>query len=66
MQKYTIKYLQNLNDKWILVQKHRTCKIQFVKHKKIKKREDQQVDTLFLLRIGNKINMKGVRDKVWN
>jgi hypothetical protein len=29
--------------------------IQFAKHKKIKKREDQWVDTSFLLRIGNKI-----------
>ena len=34
--------------------------IHFSKHKKIKKREDQQVYTLFLLRIGNKIPMKGV------
>jgi hypothetical protein len=29
-----------LTDKWILAQKHRTPKIQFAKHKKIKKRED--------------------------
>jgi hypothetical protein len=34
-----------LTDKWILAQKHRTPKIQFAKHKKIKKREDQWVDT---------------------
>jgi hypothetical protein len=27
-------------------------KIQFAKHKKIKKKEDQSVDTSFLLRIG--------------
>ena len=33
--------------------------IQFAKHNKIKK-EDQCVDTSFLLRIGNKISMKGV------
>jgi hypothetical protein len=33
---------------------------QFAKHKKIKKREDLCVDTSFLLRIGNKIPMKGV------
>jgi hypothetical protein len=39
----------------------RIPKIQFAKHKKIKK-EDQCVDTLFLLRIGNKIPMKGVRE----
>jgi hypothetical protein len=38
----------------------RIPKIQFVKHKKIKKREDQRVDTSFLLRIGNKLPMEGV------
>ena len=32
------------------------------KHKKIKKRKDQWVDTSFLLRIGNKIPMKGVTE----
>jgi hypothetical protein len=31
------------------------------KHKKIKK-EDQRIDTSFLLRIGNKIPMKGVTE----
>jgi hypothetical protein len=31
-----------------------------LQNKKIKKREDQWVDTSFLLRIGNKIPMKGV------
>jgi hypothetical protein len=41
---------------------HRTPKIQFAKHKKIKKREDQQVDTSFLLRIGNRILVKGVTE----
>jgi hypothetical protein len=51
-----------LTDKWILAQKHRTPEIQFAKHKKIKKREDQWVDTSFLLRIGNKIPMKGVTE----
>jgi hypothetical protein len=49
-----------LTVKWILAQKHRTPKIQFPKHKKFKKKEDQWVDTSFLLRIGNKIPMKGV------
>jgi hypothetical protein len=44
------------------VEGHRTPKIQFAKHKKIKKREDQRVDTLFLLRIGNKIPIKGVTE----
>jgi hypothetical protein len=52
-----------LTDKWILVQKHRTPKIQFAKHKKIKKKEDQSVDISFLLRIGNKIPMEGVTEK---
>ena len=49
-----------LTDKWILAQKLRIPKIQFAKHKKIKKKEDQCVDTSFLLRIGNKIPMEGV------
>jgi hypothetical protein len=51
-----------LTDKWILAQKLRIPKIQFVKHKKIKKKKDQSVDTSFLLRIGNKIPMKGVTE----
>ena len=49
-----------LTDKWILAQKHRTPEIQFAKHRKIKKREYQCMDTSFLLRIANKIPMKGV------
>jgi hypothetical protein len=49
-------------DKWLLAQELRIPKIQFVKHKKIKKREDQWMDTSFLLRIGNKIPMKGVTE----
>jgi hypothetical protein len=32
-------------------------KIQFAKHRKLKKNEDQSVDTLPLLRIGNKTPM---------
>ena len=51
-----------LTDKWILTPKPRIPKIQFEKHKKIKKKEDQHVDTLFLLRIGNKIPMEGVTE----
>ena len=47
-------------DKWILAQKLRIPKIQFVKHMKLKKKEDQSVDTSILLRRGNKIPMKGV------
>jgi hypothetical protein len=37
------------------------AEIQFAKHKKIKK-EDQSVDTSFLLRIGNKILLEGVTE----
>ena len=48
-----------LTDKWILAQKLRIPKIQFPKHKKIKK-EDQRVDTSFLPRIRNEISMEGV------
>jgi hypothetical protein len=44
-----------LTDKWLLTQKLRLPKIQFAKHMKLKKNEDQSVDTSFLLRIGNKI-----------
>jgi hypothetical protein len=33
-----------LNDKWILAQKLRIPKIQFAKHMKLKKKEDQSVD----------------------
>jgi hypothetical protein len=51
-----------LTDKWILTQKLRIPKIQFAKHKKIKKKEDQYVDTSFLLRTGNKIPMEGVTE----
>jgi hypothetical protein len=42
-------------------QKLRIPKIQFAKHKKIKK-EDQHVATSFLLRIGHKIPMEGVTE----
>jgi hypothetical protein len=48
-------------DKWILTQKLRLPKIQSAKHMKLKK-EDQNVDTLFLLRMGNKIPMEGVTE----
>ena len=54
-----------LTDKWILSQKLRIPKIQFTNHMKLKKNEDQSVDSLILLRRGNKISMEGVtRDKV--
>jgi hypothetical protein len=42
--------------------KLRILKIEFAKHKKIKKNEDQSVDTSFLLRIGNKTSMEGVTE----
>jgi hypothetical protein len=41
--------------------KPRMPKIQFAKHKKIKK-EDQSMDTSFLPKIGNKIPMEGVTE----
>jgi hypothetical protein len=41
-----------------LAQKIRISKIQFAKHMKLKKKEDQNVDTSFLLRMGNKIPME--------
>jgi hypothetical protein len=46
----------------ILAQKLRIPKIQFAKHMKLKKKEEQSVDTLFLLRMGNKIHMEGVTE----
>ena len=45
-----------------LAQKLRIPKIQFAKHKKIKKKEDQSVDTSFLLRMRNKITIEGVTE----
>ena len=36
--------------------------IQFVNHLKLKKKEDQSVDTSFLLRMGNKIPMEGITE----
>jgi hypothetical protein len=32
---------------------------------KLKKKEDQSVDTLFLLRMGNKISMEGVTETMF-
>ena len=40
--------------------------IQFAKCMKLKKNEDQSVDTLPLLRNGNKTPIEGVRDKIWS
>jgi hypothetical protein len=44
----------------MLAQKLRVPKIQFAKHMKLKKNEDQSVDTSFLLRMRNKKPMEGV------
>ena len=44
----------SLTDKWILSQKLRMPKIQFIDHMKLKKKEDQSVDTSALLRRGTK------------
>jgi hypothetical protein len=44
----------------VLAQKLRIFKIQFAKHMKLKKKEDQSVNTSFLLKSGNKISMEGV------
>jgi hypothetical protein len=48
--------------RWLLAQKPRISKIQFPKHNKIEKKEDQCMDTSFLPRIGNKIPMEGVTE----
>jgi hypothetical protein len=45
--------------KWILAQKLRIPKIQFTDHMKLKKKEDQSMNTLNLLRRGNKIPTRG-------
>jgi hypothetical protein len=37
-------------------------RIQFAKHMKLKKKEDQSVNTLLLLRMGNKIPMEEVTE----
>ena len=51
--------MNTLTDKWILVQKFGILKIQFTDQMKLKKKEDQSMDTLVLLRRGNKIPMRG-------
>jgi hypothetical protein len=55
-----------LTDMWLLVQKLRIPKIQLTDHMKLKKKEDQSVDTSVLLRRGNKILTGGnMEEKVW-
>ena len=44
-----------LTEKWVLAQKLRIPKIKFTDHKKLKKKEDQIVDTSVLFKRGNKI-----------
>ena len=53
-----------LTDKWILAQNlgYPRYKIHFAKRMKLKKNGDQSVDTLPLLRIGNKTPMEGVTE----
>ena len=51
-----------LTDKCILAQKLGILKIQFTNHVKFKKKGDQSVNTLILLRRGNKIPMEGVME----
>jgi hypothetical protein len=50
---------------WKIQQYHSwayTQKIQFIKHMKLKKKEDQSVDTKIILRKRNKIHMEGVTE----
>ena len=54
--------LTALTDKWILAEKLGISKIQFAKHMKLKKMEDQSVDTSIFLRRGNKIPKEGVTE----
>ena len=56
------KNTHDVTDKQILAQKLRLSKIQFAKYMKLKKKEDQSVDTFLLLRMGNKIPMEGVTE----
>ena len=44
-----------LTNKWILTPKLRIPTIQFIEQKKLKKKEDQSIDALVLLRKANKI-----------
>ena len=52
-------------DKWILAQKLRISKKPFAKHMKLKKKEDQSVDTSIFLTWGNKIPMEGVTETMF-
>jgi hypothetical protein len=50
----------------MLAQKLRIPKIQFAKHRKLKKKKDQSVDTLSLLSWEQNTHGKSYRDKVWS
>ena len=50
-----------LTDKWRLVQKFGIAKIQFTDQTKLKKKEYQSMNTLFLLRSGNKVPWENIR-----
>jgi hypothetical protein len=45
-----------------LAQKLRILKIQFTKHMKLKKKEDQSMDTSSLLKMRNKVPMDGITE----
>jgi hypothetical protein len=51
-----------LTDKWKLAQNLGIPKIQFINHMKLKKKEDQSVDTCNLIRRVNKMPMEGVTE----
>ena len=53
-----------LTDKCILAPKFGIPKIQFIHHMKLKKKEDQSVVALVLLRRGNKILMEANKQKM--
>jgi hypothetical protein len=56
--------LRNLRDtdKWISGKKLAIRMVKFTDHMKLRKKEDQSVDTLVPLRRGNKIPMGGVTE----
>ena len=49
-------------EKYILAQKLGISKIQFTDHMKLRKKEDQSVDTPVLPKRGNKISMGGITE----
>jgi hypothetical protein len=52
----------HFSNKRILAQKLRILKIQFTKHMKLKKKEDQSMDTSSLLKMRNKVPMDGITE----